>query len=196
MATHPGVEIESGRRNDRPQLALALDACRKTKARLVVATMSRLTRDTRALLKLKDDKVEVTFCDLPEIPPGAIGRLIMTVLAAVNEFEARQTGERTKAALQAAKARGVKLGGPRRSRLAASKRGALTNKRLANEHASRVLPLVRDLQNDGLSMSGIARALTLRGVPSRRGGSWSAMQVSNVLKRSNATTGKEGVPPC
>jgi hypothetical protein len=71
--TQEFVEVESGRRNDRPELAKALDACRKTKARLIVATMSRLTRDTRALLKLKDDKVDVVFCDLPEIPPGAIG---------------------------------------------------------------------------------------------------------------------------
>jgi DNA invertase Pin-like site-specific DNA recombinase len=62
------VEVESGRRRDRPQLKAALDACKRLKARLVVATMSRLTRDPKVLRELQDAGVDMVFCDLPEIP--------------------------------------------------------------------------------------------------------------------------------
>jgi hypothetical protein len=90
------VEVESGRRRDRPQLKAALSACKSLKARLVVATMSRLTRDPKVLRELQDAGVDMVFCDLPDIPAGPMGRLFLGILAHVNEFEAAQTGEQAR----------------------------------------------------------------------------------------------------
>jgi DNA invertase Pin-like site-specific DNA recombinase len=103
------VEIESGRRAKRPQLDAALAACKKHKAKLVVAKLDRLSRNVSFLLKLIDSGVEVLFADLPELN-GAIGRFMLTTMASVAELEAGLISERTKAALKAAKARGVRLG--------------------------------------------------------------------------------------
>src|SRR6478735_9451339 len=103
------VEIESGKRAKRPQLDAALAACKKHKAKLVVAKLDRLSRNVSFLLKLIDSGVEVLFADLPELN-GAMGRFMLTTMASVAELEAGLVSERTKAALKAAKARGVRLG--------------------------------------------------------------------------------------
>jgi DNA invertase Pin-like site-specific DNA recombinase len=102
------VEIESGKRAKRPQLDAALAACKKHKAELVVAKLDRLSRNVSFLLKLIDSGVEVLFADLPELN-GAMGRFMLTPMASVAELEAGLISERTKAALKAAKARGVEV---------------------------------------------------------------------------------------
>ena len=99
----------SGKRARRPQLDAALAACKKHKAKLVVAKLDRLSRNVSFLLKLIDAGVEVLFADLPELN-GAMGRFMLTTMASVAELEAGLISERTKAALKAAKARGVRLG--------------------------------------------------------------------------------------
>jgi DNA invertase Pin-like site-specific DNA recombinase len=81
------VEIESGRRSKRPQLDAALVACKKHKAKLVVAKLDRLSRNVSFLLKLIDSGVEVLFADLPELN-GAMGRFMLTTMASVAELEA------------------------------------------------------------------------------------------------------------
>jgi DNA invertase Pin-like site-specific DNA recombinase len=93
------VEIESGRRAKHPQLEAALAACKKQKAKLLVAKLDRLFRNTRFLLALIESGVEVLFADLPEVT-GAMGKFILTQMAAVAELEAGLIGERTKAALR------------------------------------------------------------------------------------------------
>ena len=99
------TEMESGRRGDR-ELAKALAYCKRHQGtKLIVATLSRLTRDSRFLLTLLDGNVEVVFADLPQVPPGAMGRFFLTQMVAVAELEAGLVSERTKAALAAAKAR-------------------------------------------------------------------------------------------
>jgi DNA invertase Pin-like site-specific DNA recombinase len=98
------VEVESGKRNNRPQLAATLAACKKHKAKLVVAKLDRLSRNTRFLLTLIESSVDVLFADLPEVR-GAMGKFILTQMAAIAELEAGLTSERTKAALAAAKQR-------------------------------------------------------------------------------------------
>ncbi len=103
------VEIESGKRAKRPQLDAALAACKRHKAKLVVAKLDRLSRNVSFLLKLIDSGVEVLFADLPELN-GAMRRFMLTTMASVAELEAGLISERTKAALKAAKARGVRLG--------------------------------------------------------------------------------------
>lgn len=105
------VECESGRRDQRPELAKALAECRRKGATLVIAKMDRLSRNTRFLLALIDSDVELIFCDLPAAS-GPAGRMMLTMMAGFSEFEAGLISERTKAALAACKARGVRLGNP------------------------------------------------------------------------------------
>ena len=118
----------------------ALSACKSLKARLVA---SRLTRDPEVLRELQDAGVDMVFCDLPEIPAGPMGSLFLGILAHVNEFEAAQTGERTKLALKAAKARGVKLGGPKVAD--AGRLGAAANRARASQWAANVRPIIREI---------------------------------------------------
>src|SRR4051794_40529074 len=101
-------EVESGKRNDRPQLAAALAACRARRATLIVAKIDRLARNAAFLLSVAEGTGEngVIFCDLPQLPPGPMGKFFLTVMAAVAELERGLISERTKAALAAAKAGG------------------------------------------------------------------------------------------
>src|SRR5215475_946716 len=98
-------ETESGKSNDRPQLAKALAHCRMTGATLVVAKLDRLARNARFLLSVVEGSGAggVVFCDLPSLPPGPVGKFMVTQMAAVAELEAGLTSQRTKAALSAAK---------------------------------------------------------------------------------------------
>ena len=102
------VECESGRRDSRPELARALAYCRRSGATLIIAKMDRLSRNARFILELLDSDVELVFCDMPSVS-GATGRFLLNSMAAVAQLEAGLISERTKAALQAARARGVRL---------------------------------------------------------------------------------------
>src|SRR4051794_28136556 len=99
------TETESGRRVDRPQLCAALAACRVHRAVLVIAKLDRLARNQAFLMSLIDSNVDVLFCDLPQIPAGAVGRFMLQQMSAVAELEAGLISERTKAALAAKVAR-------------------------------------------------------------------------------------------
>ena len=101
------VEVESGRKRDRPQLAAALADCRARRAMLVIAKLDRLARNVHFVSGLMESGVEFVAADMP-----AVNRLTVHILAAVAEEEARMISARTKAALAAAKVRGVKLGNP------------------------------------------------------------------------------------
>src|ERR1700712_922397 len=102
------IEVESGKRNDRPQIAEALRLCRLHKATLVIAKLDRLARNVHFISSLMESDVDFVACDFPEA-----NRLTVHILAAVAEHEAGMISARTKAALTAAKARGVTLGGQR-----------------------------------------------------------------------------------
>src|SRR6478736_4213408 len=157
------VETESGKRSDRPKLAAALAHAKAIKAKLVFAKLDRLTRNVDLLRSLVASEVDLVFCDLPSVPPGPMGKFLLTQMAAVAELEAGLIGERTKKALAAAKARGVKLGNPNGARALRGKQTGNTEAvtKIKQKAAQRAL----DLQGiiDGLKRSGIT---TVRGITS------------------------------
>jgi DNA invertase Pin-like site-specific DNA recombinase len=185
-------EIETGKRNDRPQLAAALASCRAHRATLIIAKLDRLARNARFLLSVVEGTGEggVVFCDLPTVPAGPVGKFLVTQMAAVAELEAGLISQRTTEALAAAKAKGVKLGNPRlragtpeQARIATE---ALTA--LANARAVDVMPLIEQARAAGVyTLAGIAAALTARGVPSPSGnGAWHPTTVARVIERAKA----------
>jgi len=121
-------ETESGKRTDRPKLNAALAHAKAIGATLIFAKLDRLTRNVDLLRALVTSDVDLVFCDLPSVPPGGMGRFLLTQMASVAELEAGLISERTKAALAAAKARGVKLGNPNGAR-------ALRGKQMGNKQA-------------------------------------------------------------
>jgi len=171
------TEVESGKRNARPELQKALAACRRHKAKLCIAKLDRLSRNLAFIATLMDSGVEFVATDNPHA-----NKLTIHILAAVAEHEREAISERTKAALAAAKARGKKLGGPR---LAAARRASIKARSdAADAFAANVRPIIKEIQASGVSsLRGVARALTARGVPTARGGSWSDVQVAAVLRR-------------
>jgi DNA invertase Pin-like site-specific DNA recombinase len=108
------VEVESGRKDNRPQLHAALSECRKRHAVLVIASLDRLARNVHFISGLMNSDVELVAVDMP-----SANRLTIHILAAVAEHEREMISQRTKAALAAAKARGTKLGNPRAAEAAA-----------------------------------------------------------------------------
>src|SRR5215213_4836727 len=102
------VEVESGKHSDRPQLVSALEACRKHKAKLVIAKLDRLSRNLAFIATLMESGVEFVAVDNPHAT-----KLTVHILAAVAQHERELIGQRTRDALQAAKARGKKLGNPK-----------------------------------------------------------------------------------
>jgi DNA invertase Pin-like site-specific DNA recombinase len=142
----------------------------------VVARLDRLSRNAPFLLSILDSGVEVMFCDLPEVS-GAMGRFVVGIMAHVTELEAGLVSERTKAALAAARQRGVRLGATGADVLAPRW------KIEADQRAQALRPMMEELQAKGLSRRGIARALTKRKVPTPRGGRWHAETVGKVLER-------------
>ena len=180
-------EVESGKRNDRSQLAVALAACRARRAALVIAKLGRLARNARFLLQAVEGTGEagVVFCDLPSVPPGPVGKLLLTQMAAVAELEAGLISQLTRAALAAAKARGTVLGNPRlragapdQARAAAAAKSAQACARVAD-----VLPYLDAVRHAGaLTLHELAEALTNRGVPTAAGkGTWRPEQIRRVL---------------
>jgi DNA invertase Pin-like site-specific DNA recombinase len=174
VASH--VEVESGKRSDRPELAKALDAARKGKATLLIAKLDRLARNVAFIAGLMDAGVDFVACDQP-----FASRLTLHILAAVAEDEARRISERTKAALQAAKARGIKLGSPIAAETAAKARAARSSYAAKANATTRAV--IVDIQRAGVStLAAIAKTLEARGVRTPAGCStWQPVQVSRLL---------------
>lgn len=176
------VEVESGKRNDRPQLAKALAACRIHGATLLVAKLDRLARNAHFLLGLQSAGVEFVACDMP-----SANRLVVGILAMVAEEEARAISARTKAALSAAKRRGVKLGRNNLTDVArrkGAKAGAKARAEKAARRARDLQPLIEEIRAAGVeSPTSITKELNARNVPAAWGGRWSVTQTQRLLAR-------------
>ncbi len=176
------TEVESGRKADRVELAAALEACKLHQATLVIAKLDRLARNASFLMNLQDSGAKFVCCDNPHANEVMIG--IMGLMA---QQEAKTISKNTKAALAAAKARGVKLGvaGVKnlRNRKLGSQRGVATLKQQAREHAERVGKTIMPMVDQGLSLRTIATNLNGAVIGTVRGGSWSANQVKRVIDR-------------
>jgi DNA invertase Pin-like site-specific DNA recombinase len=178
------VEVESGKVAARPELEKALAEAKKAGAVLLIAKLDRLSRNVAFIANLLESGVEVAAADMPEA-----NRFVLHIMAAVAEQEGRAISERTKLALAAAKARGVKLGwsNPERAseQRVASQRGVQTVKAGADQFAANVLPVVDQIKATGItSLRGIASQLNQRGFKTTRGGAWYAGTVRNVLARA------------
>lgn len=178
------TEVESGKHNDRPQLQKALHHAKVTGSTLIIAKLDRLSRNAAFLLTLRDSGVKFVAADLPEANDITVG-----ILAVVAEEERKAISRRTVDALQAAKARGKRLGNPNGAAalLRAGKgnaAGVEAVKAKAQQHAEDLRPVVEALQAQGkTSLGALAEALNEGGFKTPRGGSWHKTSVGNLLGR-------------
>jgi DNA invertase Pin-like site-specific DNA recombinase len=166
------TEVESGRKIDRPELEEALRICKRRKATLVIAKLDRLARNVHFISGLMERGVKFCAVEFPNADP-----FMLHVHAAMGEHERKLISQRTKAGLERAKARGVKLG---RNGKALAKQNAARAKAQAKE----LRPVIRRLRKEGLTTTrAIAAALNEQGILSARGGQWHPQTVSLLLKR-------------
>jgi DNA invertase Pin-like site-specific DNA recombinase len=170
------TEIESGKHANRPELQTALTTCKRHKATLIIAKLDRLARNVAFIANLMESGVEFVAVDNPHA-----SKLMLHMLAAFAEHEREQISSRTKAALAAAKARGVKLGS----------QGyilAAENKREASESAETLAPTLRDIREQGITtIRGIRDELNRRQVPSASGKTWHIPTVYRLVTRARIT---------
>ena len=184
-------EVETGKRADRPELIKALAHARRSKATLVVAKLDRLARNVAFLSALMRSGADFVCCDNPHA-----NKLTIHILAAVAEDEAERISARTKAALQAAKARGARLGSARPGHWKGREAMRLTGLARGREIAAKVVsqaareayadlaPMMKEWRAEGLTLDGIAGKLNADGHTTRRGKQWNAVQVRRVLTRA------------
>lgn len=177
------VEVETGKGSDalerRPQLSAALARARALRCPIAVAKLDRLSRDVHFISGLMAHRVLFVVAELgPDVDP-----FVLHLYAALAEKERALISGRTKLALAAAKAKGVKLGNPNLDEARAHAVAAL--KADADRLAANVSPIITEIQKSGaLSFRAIADALNARGVPTPRGGRWHAMSVRNAMART------------
>lgn len=178
------VEVESGKLNERPELAKALHLAKVTGATLVIAKLDRLSRNAAFLLALRDSGVRFVAADMPDANDLTVG-----IMALVAQQEREAISRRTKDALAAAKARGVRLGNPNGARaLLRAGRGNEASVRSiqnsADAHAQDLRPVIQALADEGkTSLGAIAAALNERGMLTPRRARWHKTSVRNLLDR-------------
>lgn len=186
------VEVETGKGADaldrRPQLAAAMSQAALQGCPVIVAKLDRLSRDVAFVSGLMAKRVPFIVAEL-----GAdVDPFMLHLYAALAEKERHLISERTKAALAAAKARGVKLGNPNGAaaiRRAGKGTGAAVAalKAGADAHARQLAPVIRHLQAEGqASLPALAKALNERGMVTPRGRKWHPSSVRNLIARLDA----------
>ena len=166
-------EVETGKRNDRPELLKALALCRQKKAVLVIAKLDRLSRNVAFIANLMESRVEFIACDMPQA-----NKLTLHIMAAMAQHEREATSKRTKEALAAARARGQKLGSP----CPGNAQATAARSQQARQFRESVSPLARQLRDRGLTLRAIAEELNQRHVKTCNDRVWYAASVSRLLK--------------
>ncbi|GFO68035.1 resolvase [Geomonas limicola] len=178
------TEIESGKRSDRQELQKAFKHCQMTGATLIIAKLDRLSRDAHFIGSVMKSGIEFVACDIPEA-----NKFTIHIFAAMAEHEREMISQRTKAALQAAKARGTALGNPDNLNGEAAVKGRAlgvqARQTKANAFSKAVAPLIEELAQQGMSLNGIAREFNARNILTARGkvGAWTPTAVRNALGR-------------
>ncbi|HLX72870.1 MAG TPA: recombinase family protein [Verrucomicrobiae bacterium] len=175
------AEVESGKRNNREELAKAIALCRKEKATLLIAKLDRLARNAAFLLNLRDSGVDFIAVDMPHADKFTVG-----IMALVAEKERDMISQRTKDGLAAAKRRGTKLGNPRPEN--AVKRAVTVNRERADAYAESLAPVIAEIKHAHVrSLRGIAKCLNARGFKTPNCKTFAAQSVKNVLDRVAST---------
>ncbi|ADV13014.1 recombinase family protein [Mesorhizobium ciceri] len=181
------VEVETGKGSDalakRPQLAAALAAAKRNGGcPVVVAKLDRLARDVSFISSLMSRQIPFVVAELG----AGVDPFMLHIYAAFAERERTMISQRTKEALAAAKARGIQLGGPKLAE--AQQRSRAVRMAQADAFAANILPIIRDIQASGVkSLRQIAVALNARGIGTARGGTWTAVQVTDIINRNART---------
>ena len=177
------VEVESGRKSDRPKLKEALALCRKDGATLIVAKLDRLARSVSFLSNLLESDVDIVFCDFPQA-----NKMVLHIISAISHYEAELIAARTKASLQAKKARGFKLGNP--EHLLDKHQEAIQNsiktcrtKADNNPNNKRAVAMLRILVKENSSYCEMAKILNQEGFVTSRGCSFTKSTVYKLIKR-------------
>lgn len=176
------VEVESGKDDDRPQLQEALKLARLTNSVLIVAKLDRLSRNLHFLTSLQRAGVRFLCADNPQA-----NELTINLLSVLAEHERKLISERTRSALQAAKARGQKLGNPHldECRNTDLSRANIERSRQSQAFAHDLAGIIQSIQSGGVSgLSAIARELNARNITTRRGSRWSPAQVARVMPKT------------
>ncbi len=187
------TEVETGKRADRPKLAQAIARARAIRGKLVIAKLDRLARNVAFTATLMDSGVEFVCCDMPYA-----NRLTLHVVAAVAEDEALRISQRTKAALAAAKRRGIKLGthrrghyidhakGTRNGLAKATTAAAATRQQTRNECYAHIVDDIQTWRKHNLSYAAIAEKLNAAGHVTTSGKSFAPMTVQRIIDRLSA----------
>lgn len=180
------TEAETGKGADaldrRPQLAAALAAARKAKCSIVVSKLDRLSRDVAFVSGLMAQRVPFMVAELGRDADP----FMLHLYAALAEKERRLIAERTKAALQAKRAAGAKLGNPTNLR-SAGDTGRAVQRQAVDRFVRGLLPTLDAVRKSGaVSLAEIATALNERGVRSASGGRWHRSSVRNLLVRAQS----------
>lgn len=178
-------EIESGAKDDRPELAKAIADAKRSKATIVVGKLDRLARDAHLIAGLQKAKVPFVACDMPDADETMIG-----VYAYFGQRERKLISDRTRAAMAVAKARGVEFGTvanfTQEGRAKGSAKAGKVAKAKADEAYSDLRPWFAEMRSEGLSLRAIAERVNGEGHTTRQGKPWNQVQVKRVLERGEA----------
>lgn len=175
------TEIQSGKKNNRLELDKALRKCRLTGATLLIAKLDRLSRNAAFLMNLQESAIKFIACDMPEANNLTVG-----LMACLADYERVLISNRTKEALKAAKARGVKLGNPKLDQVRCTDTTAARTARVekAKERNTEILEVINEIQSNAgveLSLRQISKQLNEAGYTTARGKAWQATSVMRVL---------------